>query len=160
MHGAEAQQLLWCRVWLHFGGVNNAFYCWLNGTLLGYSQDSCCPAEFDVTAVLKPGQNLLAVQVCNHRPADSSSGSCQLPSVNTPQPVSECLQAAIGCGFVTRESSGVPWPANGVQAPALHEGQIRHGSVSDPEARRLQRPGMSWLLVMFIMLMFSRLACS
>ena len=51
-------------MWLHFRGVNNAFYCWLNGTMLGYSQDSCCPAEFEVTALLKPGQNMLAVQVC------------------------------------------------------------------------------------------------
>ena len=55
------------RVWLHFGGVNNAFYCWLNGAMLGYSQDSCCPAEFDVTVLLKPGRNMLAVQVCPHR---------------------------------------------------------------------------------------------
>ena len=53
-----------CRVWVHFGGVNNAFYAWLNGRLLGYSQDSCCPAEFEVTTALQPGKNVLAVQVC------------------------------------------------------------------------------------------------
>ena len=52
-----------CRVWVHFGGVNNAFYAWLNGHLLGYSQDSCCPAEFEVTSALQPGRNVLAVQV-------------------------------------------------------------------------------------------------
>ena len=48
---------------MHFGGVNNAFYAWLNGRLLGYSQDSCCPAEFEVTTALQPGDNVLAVQV-------------------------------------------------------------------------------------------------
>jgi beta-galactosidase len=51
------------RIFLHFEGVNNAFYTWLNGTLLGYSQDSCLPAEFELSKLLKPGRNLLAVQV-------------------------------------------------------------------------------------------------
>lgn len=53
-----------CRVFLHFGGVNNAFYVWVNGTLVGYSQDSCTPAEFDVTRLLQPGRNLVTLQVC------------------------------------------------------------------------------------------------
>ncbi|CAL8464023.1 g3558 [Coccomyxa elongata] len=51
------------RIFLHFEAVNNAFYAWLNGTRLGYSQDSCLPAEFEITDVLQPGQNLLTVQV-------------------------------------------------------------------------------------------------
>ncbi|KAK9808191.1 hypothetical protein WJX73_006921 [Symbiochloris irregularis] len=51
------------RVFLHFGGVNNAFYVWVNGKEVGYSQDSCTPAEFDVTHLIKPGRNLVAVQV-------------------------------------------------------------------------------------------------
>lgn len=48
---------------LVFEGVDSAFYCWLNGSLLGYSQDSRLPAEFDVTGAVQPGTNLLAVQV-------------------------------------------------------------------------------------------------
>jgi beta-galactosidase len=52
-----------CRTFLHFAGVNNAMYAWLNGQLLGYSQDSCLPAEFEVTHVLRSGRNLLSVQV-------------------------------------------------------------------------------------------------
>ena len=52
-----------CRVFLHFAGVNNAFYVWVNGTQVGYSQDSCTPAEFDVTHLLQPGRNLVALQV-------------------------------------------------------------------------------------------------
>jgi Glycosyl hydrolases family 2, sugar binding domain len=55
-----------CRIFLLFEAVGSAFYCWLNGTWLGYSQDSCLPAEFDVTAHLREGVNTLAVQVCHH----------------------------------------------------------------------------------------------
>ena len=46
-----------------FEGVDSAFYCWLNGARLGYSQDSRLPAEFDASGVLRPGRNTLAVQV-------------------------------------------------------------------------------------------------
>lgn len=52
------------RVFLLFEAVGSAFYCWLNGAWLGYSQDSCLPAEFDITAQLRAGVNTLAVQVC------------------------------------------------------------------------------------------------
>lgn len=50
---------------LIFDGVDSAFDCWLNGTFIGYSQDSRLPAEFDVSAHLKPqgGENVLAVRV-------------------------------------------------------------------------------------------------
>lgn len=48
---------------LKFGGVSSAFYVWLNGELLGYSQDSRLPAEFDITKKVKGGTNVLAVQV-------------------------------------------------------------------------------------------------
>jgi beta-galactosidase len=48
---------------LHFGGVNSAFYVWVNGHYAGYSEDSKTPAEFDITAMVKPGKNLIAVQV-------------------------------------------------------------------------------------------------
>ena len=48
---------------LHFDGVDSAFYVWVNGRLLGYSEDSRTPAEFDLTPHLKPGPNLLAVEV-------------------------------------------------------------------------------------------------
>src|ERR1043166_7520045 len=51
------------RVLLHFDGVDSAFYAWLNGRKLGYNEDSRTPAEFDVTPYLKPGSNLLAVEV-------------------------------------------------------------------------------------------------
>ncbi|MFG0286968.1 MAG: glycoside hydrolase family 2 TIM barrel-domain containing protein [Rhodopirellula sp. JB044] len=48
---------------LHFGGVSSAFHVWVNGEMVGYSQDSCLAAEFDVTSYVKPGTNRVAVQV-------------------------------------------------------------------------------------------------
>ena len=51
------------RVILHFGGVYSAMFVWVNGTQVGYSQDSRLPAEFDITTLLRPGTNTLAVEV-------------------------------------------------------------------------------------------------
>ena len=48
---------------MRFGGVYSAFYLWVNGKKVGYSEDSKDPAEFNVTKYLKPGKNLLAVEV-------------------------------------------------------------------------------------------------
>lgn len=50
-------------VFLHFEGVNSAFHLWINGRKVGYSQGSRTPAEFDVSAFLRPGRNLIAVAV-------------------------------------------------------------------------------------------------
>lgn len=50
-------------VYLHFAGVDSAFYAWVNGVKLGYNEDSRTPAEFDITKHLKPGINVLAVEV-------------------------------------------------------------------------------------------------
>ena len=46
-----------------FDGVNSVFHLWCNGQWIGYSQDSRLPAEFDLSAALRPGQNRLAVMV-------------------------------------------------------------------------------------------------
>ncbi len=51
------------QVFLHFDGVDSAFYVWVNGKRVGYSEDSRTPAEFNITPHLKPGPNLLAVEV-------------------------------------------------------------------------------------------------
>lgn len=51
------------RVFLSFQGVENAFYCWVNGQFLGYSEDSFTPAEFELTEYLQEGSNKLAVEV-------------------------------------------------------------------------------------------------
>ena len=51
------------RVLIHFGGVQSGFYVWVNGQKVGYSEDSMTPAEFDLTPYIRPGENLLAVEV-------------------------------------------------------------------------------------------------
>ncbi|TSB30417.1 glycoside hydrolase family 2 TIM barrel-domain containing protein [Streptomyces benahoarensis] len=51
------------RVLLSFQGVKSAFFVWVNGERVGYSEDSYTPAEFDVTGHLRPGTNVLAVEV-------------------------------------------------------------------------------------------------
>ncbi len=51
------------QIFIHFDGVKSAFYIWLNGHKIGYSQGSFTPAEFDITDHIKPGQNLLALEV-------------------------------------------------------------------------------------------------
>lgn len=48
---------------LVFEGVETAFYVWVNGVFVGYSEDSFTPARFDVTAQLVAGVNRLAVAV-------------------------------------------------------------------------------------------------
>lgn len=51
------------RVEICFDGVDSAFYLWINGQKVGYSQGSRTPARFDLTKYLKPGENQLAAQV-------------------------------------------------------------------------------------------------
>ncbi|WP_168205241.1 glycoside hydrolase family 2 TIM barrel-domain containing protein [Bythopirellula goksoeyrii] len=51
------------RVFLHFAGVDSAFYVWVNGHEVGYSQGSRTPAEFEITSWLRAGRNQIAVQV-------------------------------------------------------------------------------------------------
>lgn len=48
---------------LRFDGVDAAGQVWLNGTLVGTTRGSRLPTEFDVSALLRPGENLLVVRV-------------------------------------------------------------------------------------------------
>ena len=50
-------------VFVSFQGVETAFYVWLNGVFIGYSEDSFTPAEFELTPYLQDGENKLAVEV-------------------------------------------------------------------------------------------------
>ena len=54
------------KVFLLFEAVDSAFYLWVNGREVGYSQDSRLPAEFDVTSFVQPGENTIAVQVMRY----------------------------------------------------------------------------------------------
>jgi beta-galactosidase/beta-glucuronidase len=51
------------QVFIVFDGVDSAFYLWVNGREVGYSQDSRLPAEFDLTPYIHTGENSLAVRV-------------------------------------------------------------------------------------------------
>ncbi|MEU8872100.1 glycoside hydrolase family 2 TIM barrel-domain containing protein [Streptomyces javensis] len=58
------------RTLLSFQGVKSAFFVWVNGERVGYSEDSYTPAEFDITPHVREGHNVLAVEV--HRWSDGS----------------------------------------------------------------------------------------
>ncbi len=47
----------------HFGSVTSNINLWVNGQFAGYAEDSKLAAEFDITHLLKEGDNLLAFQV-------------------------------------------------------------------------------------------------
>jgi beta-galactosidase len=50
-------------VMIHFDGVMSAFYLWVNGQKVGYSQGSMTPAEFNITKYLKAGENNVSAEV-------------------------------------------------------------------------------------------------
>jgi beta-galactosidase len=60
---------------IHFGAVKSAFYIWVNGEKVGYSEGSKTPAEFDLTEFVKPGENTLALEV--YRWSTGSYLECQ-----------------------------------------------------------------------------------
>ncbi|MDD5184952.1 MAG: glycoside hydrolase family 2 TIM barrel-domain containing protein [Paludibacter sp.] len=51
------------QVFLRFDGVQSAFYVWINGEKVGYSQGSMEPSEFNVTKFLKPSENQISIEV-------------------------------------------------------------------------------------------------
>ena len=51
------------KAFLNFEGVDSCFYVWVNGVFTGYSQVSHSTSEFDITEVLREGENTLAVLV-------------------------------------------------------------------------------------------------
>jgi beta-galactosidase len=63
------------QVFIHLGAVKSAFFIWVNGKKVGYSEDSKLAAEFDITKYIKPGENLVALQV--YRWSDGSYVECQ-----------------------------------------------------------------------------------
>ncbi|GAA0365214.1 glycoside hydrolase family 2 TIM barrel-domain containing protein [Alkalibacterium iburiense] len=57
-------------LYIHFAGVEAAFYIWVNGDLVGYSEDTFTASEFDLSPYVKEGDNKIAVEV--YRWADAS----------------------------------------------------------------------------------------
>lgn len=50
-------------VYISFQGVESGMALWLNGSYVGYSEDSFTPADFDLAPFIREGENKLAVQV-------------------------------------------------------------------------------------------------
>ena len=50
-------------VYFHVGSATSNLSLWVNGKYVGYSEDSKVAAEFNITKYLKPGKNLIAMQV-------------------------------------------------------------------------------------------------
>ncbi len=51
------------RIFISFQGAESGIAVWLNGSYVGYSEDSFTPSEFELTPFLKEGENKLACQV-------------------------------------------------------------------------------------------------
>jgi beta-galactosidase/beta-glucuronidase len=51
------------QIFICFDGVESAFYLWVNGQKVGYSQGSRLPAEFDISPYVQPGENMMVVMV-------------------------------------------------------------------------------------------------
>jgi len=60
---------------LHLGAVKSAFYLYVNGHSVGYSEDSKTAAEFDITEFITQGKNTIAIQV--YRYSTGSYFECQ-----------------------------------------------------------------------------------
>ncbi|MGI9221278.1 MAG: glycoside hydrolase family 2 TIM barrel-domain containing protein [Woeseiaceae bacterium] len=50
-------------IFMEFGAISSAFYVWVNGEYVGYSEGSKTPSEFNVTDVVRSGENSVAVEV-------------------------------------------------------------------------------------------------
>ena len=60
---------------INFGAVKSAYYLWVNGQFVGFTEDAKTNAEFDLTPYVKVGKNKLAVKV--YRFSNGSYFECQ-----------------------------------------------------------------------------------
>lgn len=63
------------KIYLHLGAVKSAFKLYINGTYVGLGKDSKLESEFDITSLVRPGDNLIALEV--RRWTDASYMECQ-----------------------------------------------------------------------------------
>ena len=60
---------------INFGAVKSAYYVWVNGQFVGFTEDAKTNADFDITPYVKVGKNKLAVKV--YRFSNGSYMECQ-----------------------------------------------------------------------------------
>jgi len=63
------------RTFINFGAVKSAYYLWVNGQFVGYTEDAKTNADFDLTPYVKVGKNKLAMKV--YRFSTGSYFECQ-----------------------------------------------------------------------------------
>ena len=63
------------RVYLNFGAVKSAYYLWVNGQFVGFTEDAKTNSDFDITDCVHPGTNRLAMKV--YRFSNGSYFECQ-----------------------------------------------------------------------------------
>ena len=63
------------RIYINFGAVKSAYYLWVNGNFVGYTEDAKTNSDFDITAYVKEGKNRLAVKC--YRFSSGSYFECQ-----------------------------------------------------------------------------------
>jgi len=63
------------RIFLHFEAVKSASTVWVNGLMAGYNEGGMEPAEYDITPLIRGGENFLAVQVLGY--SDGTYLECQ-----------------------------------------------------------------------------------
>jgi len=51
------------RIFLNFESVDSAFFVYVNGVEVGYSEDSRLPVSFEITPLVRPGKNIVAAKV-------------------------------------------------------------------------------------------------
>ena len=61
-------------IYINFEGVESAFYFWINGDFVGYSEDSRLPAHFNISQYLKDGENSLIVKAFRYSDASYLEG--------------------------------------------------------------------------------------
>ncbi len=54
------------RLLLTVGAAGAAYYLWVNGEKIGYSEDSKLPTEFDISRAARPGKNVIAIELYRH----------------------------------------------------------------------------------------------
>ncbi len=63
-------------IFIYLGSIKSGFYIWINGKMVGYSQGTKLPSEFNITPYVKPGkENIIALRV--YRWTDGSYLECQ-----------------------------------------------------------------------------------
>ncbi|MBR1513333.1 MAG: chitobiase/beta-hexosaminidase C-terminal domain-containing protein [Bacteroidales bacterium] len=63
------------RVYINFGAVKSAYYLWVNGEFVGFTEDAKTNSDFDITGLVKSGKNKLAMKV--YRFSNGSYFECQ-----------------------------------------------------------------------------------